>query len=525
MAEPTHGAVGAEREELLSLRDQWEAELASRLRVPPKSVSPTDSFPEAGGNEGINLYLIDEKTRQEVRAWVESQPVMAQFIIEAAPATIGTFLGILGGAGWGSLPLAMAGGLTGEGIGQELGLTPRSDVGLALSVAGPVVGRLGGGVLKAGRKGAAIAGKTFLPARVALAKKAMVEAAEYMEAGATRIFAQQTGMMKQSVSRLYKIAEDSGVMIPKFNLTATNKSFGPLREELLKMKGLPDVRAAIRLLDDMQKTLGQHAVSFGELVAARKIVGIAIKKAKRATGVTIGAEKQFFKAIAEDIERLARGGTKLSYSKKTQAIAQVALAASKRAKLGFAVDDLTEGFRQFLKELPGSNTVELNIKGMRKWLLDATSVGNKKYNKQMSEALEEVMPTIKESLRVFSVYHETNAAGKSSLIIRGIFAGMGAKLMAPFGTLAMGMGAVAGSRIPDGLVVILSSQPAMAMLRKTIALGQRDISKKLWDTLGQIAMQGIKVNEPRKRPSPQRGPLMPGQPSPTRPAPPLGGPR
>ena len=104
------------------------------------------------GQQGFDLGLVEEATRQKVRAFVESQPPILQFLIEAAPATIGTLLGTPGGI------LGATGlGITGEILGQESGISPRSDVGLALALGGPLVGRTTGSALKGIRKATAAA--------------------------------------------------------------------------------------------------------------------------------------------------------------------------------------------------------------------------------------------------------------------------------------------------------------------------------------------------------------------------------
>ena len=458
------------------------------------------------GQQGFDLGLVEEATRQKVRAFVESQPPILQFLIEAAPATIGTLLGTPGG-----IAGAVGGGVGFEALGQELGVSPRSNVGLALALGGPLVGRTTGSALKGIRKATAAATGAVIPARVALAKSAMLKASDEFESLGAKILNRgghgptlpyQKDLMSMKASSLYDLAEKAGVRIPAFRTTATRGALAPLRKELSKMKALPDVRAAIRLLDDIETTLKGSSISFADLIATEQMVGRVIKTAG---GVKEGVVKQFFKAIKSDVDHLA------SLGGKTGNVGKVAQAASKRYKLQKAVKSFEEGVAQFQEYIPGQRSLKLDLKGFRRWLLKATNPKSKQYNKDMTEALKDELPGIEDNLVRFTKFTDASPGGPGSLVVRTITAGAGAA----FGhSIAGGPGAVvgglAGARIPEMLTAILCSGPAITFLEKATALGSKPITAKMWDTLGQIAAQGAKTGAPNRNanpgaPAPQLG--------------------
>ena len=486
--------MGTEAEDLLNrLIDETEAERARRRTAdaPVHTQTEGDFLPEARKSQGVQQMLIKDAQRRKVRAWVENQTPLTQFLIGAAPATVGAVfgspLGLVGAMGVGAL---------GEVLGQDIGLTPKSDLGIGLAAGGPLVGRVVGIALKGLRKGVAKTAGALPPTRAALARHTMRKAVDELEDVATKIMASKKGFIRFKASRLYEVAEKSGVRIPAFRTTSTRKGFTALKREINLLPKTPQSKAFLRLVDEVEQTMKGSSVSLGDLVAVRKIIGGGIDHLKTSVkssklGQVNGAKKALFKAMADDLDHLAGLGG------RTGKHAKIAVAAVQRAKLDFAMSDFKAGVAKFTTFLEGSNTTVINVQNLRKWMLDRTNPSSAFYNKQMAEAFADDLPMIMESLRKLSRFGKAaSPGGVGSLIIRGKGAGAGAAI----GTVVAGpIGATAGTLIgaasPEIATAILSSPAAVGFLEKAAGIGGREISKKAWDIAGQIAMQGVKFEE------------------------------
>jgi hypothetical protein len=500
MANVTAGVLSPAEISADSLRrrlQQMEEATKRRVGEDPSAAIRTGDFPPAprpSSTLGFDLDMVDETRRAKVRSIVESLPPVLGFLVEAAPATIGTMIGTLGG-----LPGAMAGGVGGEQFAQETGISPRTDFGLAAAAVGPAAGKLVGATKKSLAKSVGGAARVIPPARLALARNAMRVAVDEMESMATKIFANKQGYLKFSQSRLYKIAEESKVVIPAFNTTETRKGLKILRAELNRLSKFPEARAAISMMDEIEGVLGGSSVTLGELVTTRKLVGLAIDRAKSSVaskrlGALNGAKKRLFKGIADDVDHLA------TMKGKTGRAARIAQAATRRAKLEFAVTDLKAGIAGFLNPVEGKSITTLDIKGLRKWLLNATNKDHKAFNKQMTEALADDLPEINESLRKLSRFGPPKSAGGvGSLIIRGAGAGalgtVGAAIAGPVGAV---IGVGAGAATPEIVTAVLSSPVAIKYLIKAAELGDGVITPKIWEIAGQLAAQASKLHDPQR---------------------------
>jgi len=176
-------------------------------------------------------------------------------------------------------------------------------------------------------------------------------------------------------------------------------------------------------------------------------------------------------------------------------VAKLAKNAAARFKLDGAVKNLEEGIAQYQTFIPGKNDMIVNLKGLRKWLKDATNPKSKKYNKNMTEALSDELPGINKRLRELTEFSDVSPGGPGSLIVRGVFAGVGYKLGSIAGPIGGAGGALLAARAPEGLTAILSSGPAVAFLKKAVNFGKTPIHNKIWMTALQIAAQGVKVNQ------------------------------
>ena len=453
--------------------------------VPP----PTSILVPEQGDEGMDLDLVSEADRQSIRATVANQPTTMKFLMEMAPSTIGA---IAGTAITAPIPIpgarvfgASVGGLIGEALGQETGVSPKSNLNLDLAAAGGPLGHIAGETLKLGRKALGKAFTGLAPAKVALAKASMRKAVTEFESVATRILASQKGLMSQPADKLYKLARQSGIEFPANHMTSTAKAFEPLLKELMPLKQIPEARTAIRMIAEQHQLLTTGKVSFDDILSAREAIGYALKEVK--TGTIKGARKQFFKAVSDDLDKLGKMGGKLG---KT---ARVAQAAAARSKLELSVKELQTGIGEYISYEVGTKTLVMNVKNARNWLRKAITPGSKKYNKKMADSLAEFTPDIDEALMNLSKFTETSPAGPGSLVIRGIGAGAFGKMgMIMGGPPGAAVGAVVGTRMPEMILGIMSSRPAMAFLQKAAVMGRGEISGKIWAMAGQIATSGVR---------------------------------
>lgn len=428
----------------------------------------------------------------KVRAAVESLPMTAQFIVEMAPQTAATYFG----SAFGGLLGAMGAGGSAEALSQEIGLSPRSDLGLGLAAGGPAAGRVVGGVQKGVKRVGAAALKSVVPLRVAIAKNAIRKSVDEFEGLGAKILSKLKGPMTLPPSKLFSIAERAKILIPKFRTTSTNRAFKAIRAEVTKHKRLlktREGRVVISLLDDLEVQLTKGgSITFGDLVFARQTVGKAISAAERAAGVKLGAEKILFKGIADDMDHLA------SLGGRTGAKGKIAKAAFDKSKLIFAIADFDKGVAKFVEPLPGIFARKLKITEFRRWLDNATNPKHPTYKKKMTEALEKELPDMKRRLVELTEFADTSPAGPGSLVVRTITAGVGAAAGgAVLGGPGMVLGGLLGVRFPEMLTAILSSDAAVKYLKIALTAGTGTISRKAWDTAGQIAAQGIKFADAR----------------------------
>tara|TARA_Y100000310_G_C20666617_1_gene807879 strand:+ start:1080 stop:2549 length:1470 start_codon:yes stop_codon:yes gene_type:complete len=473
-----------------------DTEMARRRKAPVGSVPGSEEF-FPNESEGVNLGLMNEARRQKIRAGVESFPPTIQFMIEMAPQTVATYIGSrIGGLKGATL---LGGGA--EAISQDIGLSPRSDLGLGLSIGSPAGGHLAGKGLQSLKKAGAGLTKAVVPVRVAIARNAMRNAVDEFEAMGSKIIAKTRGFMGGKASNLYAIAERATVkLVPNFNASQTQGALKSIKAEMTKMKAMensPQGKLVLGLIKDIEEILAKDTISFSDLIFIRKSLGPAIGKAERAAGTKLGAEKILFKGIAGDMDILAKAGG------KTGAKGKIAQAAFARAKLDFAITDFNKGVARFITPIKGVNARQLDIKGMRKWLDNVTNIDHAAYKKNFTESLKDELPRIKERLLELDEFADASPAGPGGLVLRGLLAKLGfdiggfAGKLAGVETVGQVVGSFAAIRVPEVLTGIVSSDAAVRFLKAAIVAGRGEINAKAWQTAGQIAAQGIKFGEQR----------------------------
>jgi hypothetical protein len=455
---------------------------------------------------------IPESFRKGVRSFVEGLNPVTQFIVESAPATLGTAIGTFLG-----LPGAIAGGLGMEFLAQETGISPQSDANLGLSAGGPLIGKGLGAVLKVGRRGVGGALTGLPPAKAAMARNVMQKSVSEMESLASKIFSRQKGLMRIPSDKLFNSVKRLGGNINFRRLINTNITLGQLRKEAVKLKAFPEGKALLNVIDSVRTTLkeaGQN-ISFDTLVGIRRLLGAAVGRLEGVGGLKFGGGKALFSAMYDDLAIVGRGAVK---GKPGQRGARLVQAAFSRAKLEFSLQDLEAAVARFTKPVPGKDISKLDIRGLQKWLIDVTNPKNSKYQKNFSEALKDEIPALKKTLMKLSEFAGSESpGGPGSIVTRGITAGIGGTVgFTIAGPVGAGAGTLVGASMPEMLVALLTTKPGAAFLTRAAQLGKGAISAKSWAIGGQIVAQMIGAGEPSSSgtlPSPFKPEGVGGQPS------------
>lgn len=446
----------------------------------------------------------EEFDKARMRERVEGLPGVAQFLTEAAPVTSTSAVGGIIGAPAGPVGVAVGtglGGLFGEMMSQEAGITPESAGNKQLAAASPIAGTAVGGTLRLGRRISGAVTRMMPPVKAALGRLTQREAVDEFESLGAKVIARKTGFMSRTASDLYESATRTGATVPARELRNTSRALAELDKELGIIADFPEGRQALALIDQAIATLGGDTpINFSTFVITRQLIGTALQRAEAASGVRLGTAKRLFKAMSDDIDTIARGTTK---ARRPAAVAQ---AAAKRAKLEFSVSEFEEAVARFTTDIPGEAGVsQLNIKGLQKWFRDVTNEKSTKFNNNFSTALEEEIPGIRTHLSdLAKLTEQLNPAGPGSIVVRGVGAGIGGTIgfvtLAPLGMgpLGAGAGALAGASLPEVMTALLTSPVGARALKRAVRLGKLDLNAQKWAALGQMVNQlsGIGDREP-----------------------------
>lgn len=451
--------------------------------LPPEQ---SDTQPEPERPEGL---------KEQVRQSIEDAPGLVQLVAEMTPAVggavAGATIGSIGGP-IGTVVGGVIGGLGGEFLAQKTGVAPESDLNLALSAAGPVAGEAFGVSLRGVRflLGGAVSKAPFT--RVARARNAMGGAGEEFESLGEKILSKPKGVVKKEggefvptpAKELYAQARAGGVIVPVDDLSRTTTAIAGLLEEMEPLKAFPEVKQAGKLLKNIQATIegGEIGISIDTLVETRKLVGLAVKRAESAGGLKLGKSKSVFSAIADDMDAIAQSPALKGRKSR------LALAATKRAKLGFAVKDLERGVAQFTKDMADGGA-EINLVGFQKWFRNITNPKSKQFKKNFVDALEDELPEIKARLATLVKMGAPGSSpgGPGSLVLRNRFAVIGGGIGAfVSGVPGAAVGAVAGASAPEMIVGALVTKRGGKWLERAARLGDGKVSHRAWMALGTI---------------------------------------
>ena len=258
-------------------------------------------------------------------------------------------------------------------------------------------------------------------------------------------------------------------------------------------KDFPEVDQAMKALTRLHGTLFkpaqdasgkfiQNDISIDTLVRTRQLLGNIVNRAESAGGVKLGSAKEAFKAISDDLDKIA------SSPSLTGEAAKVAKSATQRAKLEFAVKNMESAVAQFTKQ-EGDDLV-INVKSLNKWLRDITNPKSKKFDKNFTDALKDEIPDIKKRLdELTKIIGSKNPGGPGSLVVRGRLTSAAVGAMAGVGAggpLGGAVGALIGTNVPEMLTAAMSTKMGAQFLNKAVNAGKGSINMRTWVTLGEI---------------------------------------
>ena len=414
----------------------------------PEPVIPESMFPTSGraplSGEGP-LGLMPAETRSGIRRSVEKQSGLAQLVTEISPSAVGTGVGaarglaltaaipIPGARVVGALGGAMIGGLLGETVAQETGIAPKSDLNLALSAGGPLLGPVVGGTLKGIRRGTGFAITRGLPAaRVARARNVMSRAVSEFERIGTTILNKTSGVSSLPASELYNAAARAKIRIPVDQLKSTRAEIDALIKKFTPISDLPDVGQSLKALERVKSTMlsNPKGILLSEFIEARSFLGFTIGQLASASGkggVKLNVSKRVFAKMNDDLDEFAKS----PFRKGRQA--RLAQSAIKRAKLEFAVGRMQQKVAQFTqRNVKGlkPDDVMINFKSLSKWLDDVTNPQHVKFDKNFNVAMKEHIPTLKKRIDALVGLGGTGSpGGAGSIVLRGQSAKIGRSLV------------------------------------------------------------------------------------------------
>lgn len=478
----------------LEVLEKLEADRLARAReFEHADVVDDEDVSKTSGRMG----LVSPERRQTTRKRVAEMQGGEQFATEIAPTMTGATLGGLMGA---FPPLAAAtggmsiaggaalGGIAGELVGQETGVSPQSDAGVIMSGAAIGAPGLGAAAQKLGRR-LSTSIKDLPVIRTAVARRTMERAAGEFETLGTQIISARTGMVAHEADVLYKAAKHfSGAEIPVENF---HRTFQNIRDIIDVYKDIPGMEAAaIRTEKAVRKALSVDTQSLGmdDVMSLYKATNDLATTAQRTPGVTNKITEDLFKMFDKDIDMIAEGGSKGGRA------AVFVQAAFKRSQLDRAVQTLERGVAKFTKQSPAGDDM-LDVEHFSDWLQHKTNPQHADYDKNMTENLAQDLPNLKHKLGLWvGISHgATNPGGPGSLTVRASGAAMGAQIGGTIaGPIGAAIGGIKGTRLPEDLVSILMSKKGRASMDWMLRMGKGTINQQRWAQLTNIATQAAR---------------------------------
>lgn len=448
------------------------------------------------------LGVMPREARGAVRQFVEDLPWYLQLPTEMGPAVTGAGLGATALAP--TIPFAgpigpIAGGLVGavaaEGIAQETGVAPRSELNMALTKMGPLLGVPTGLALKGLRYTAGQFATRGLPfARTASARLKLQDAAKHFDTLGAKILAKSK---LPEAGELFSRMRRAKAFIRPDQLRNTQMVVNTLSKEMQPLRAFPEMREAFRNIRIIQKTLlaDPKGISVEDFATARFLLD---KEAQKVAGTQSQAENVITKmkdALYDDLDHM------MSSPFKSGRAARLVHDTGRRLQLNWAVRDLEQGVSKFIKETTHGRSVD--VKGLSEWLKKAVDPKNALYNKGFAKSLKSEIPEIEETInKLLKVVNVAgNPAGPGSLVVRQQAArtgrALGGAILGGIGAGAPGaaIGAVSAASFPEVLVGLLLSKPGSVFLRRAAEMGKGELSKERWVTLMTMVTRAAGTGE------------------------------
>ncbi len=476
-------------------------ESVSSQKAPPR-IPPIGEIEPRGGR----LDLVSLENRMNFRRTVEGLPSLVQLIAEGGPSAIGAAgFATAAGIATGLNPFAivgagMLGGFIGEFLNQEFGGAPISKFNLGASTFGPLGGPAVGGTLRGIKQVGAAFTRSLPVAKLATSRTVAGNAVDRFESmGATILNKIRPGVDVRPASELYAAAARVKVRIKPILLKDTRDEIAKMIKELDPIRDLDGIEGAIKTLERISETLlnNPKGILLEDLIAARAHIGASIAQVTKNSPKT-NVSKRIFRVLNDDLEKISRS----PFRKGRQA--RLAQAAIKRAKLEFAVERLQDKVGQFTQRgvegIPEGD-VMINFKSLSNWLDEVTDPRRiKKFDKNLTDALEDFLPELKESLGELAKLSPLGSpAGPGSIVIRGQAAKAGRALVGgAVGLLGTG-GSAAGAAIgglafvhaPEVIVGILTTKIGAKFLAAAAKAGAGAIRYRDWLTASEIAFRAL----------------------------------
>lgn len=442
------------------------------------------------------------------RGFGELPSGVRRFAAQAALPTLGTLAGgALGALGGPVAPitiplLAGAGGLGGELLSEELGISPTNRAAQILSAVAPAAGPLlARGTQLIGR-GLSFASKRMPAFRQA---QAMIELERVTQRGGAigaEILNKQKGLMGRRASVLFRAARIAKADLNPADLSRTRGALDLLKREAQDFRSLPEGRQIIRSINQVQADLFERGnITTETLGRVRQLIGASVGRLESQAGVRLGASKKLFSALSDDLDDLGHGTGPASRP------ATLRMAAGQRAKLEFAVRDFEDIISGAIKAVKGEgNAVAINAKQVLDKLDQLANPKSAGYDKNFVTALKGELPNIRKFFEeVNKIPQPGSPAGPGSIVVRGagarlgrgIFAGLGAMFGFKTGGLVGGTaGALLGAHLPEMVTAALLTPAGRNAMMKIARLGSGTINDIHWATLSQFLAQTPKLAGP-----------------------------
>lgn len=496
------------------------------------SAQTTVQIPEPELEKGP-LGAVDPELRNEIRKAVENQPFLKRVLFEATLPTVGTKIGGDIGGLVGSR-FGPAGKLTGRvagmGIGgflfelfsEEVGISPKSKTAAITELVAPGIGVTGKKLAQQTGKGLSRGFEKLSPVTAAVERIRLEQASKGIDSMGARILSSKTGLLGKPAKVLYNTVKTAGIKLSPTDFSNAQRNTVALRKELQGFASFPEGAQALAALDTFEEVLRlkvpltvdqrlaaagidatgpvkklSQEVDLADVVKVRQHLGAAINKLETKAGVGLGSAKLTFAGLAEDMTLLAKRPD------LTGSVATIAEAATKRAKLEFAINDFKGIIIKHTNPVSGQgDAITINAAGILTDLKNLTNPDSLDLNRNFVSALKEDLPAIIKVFQDINKIPVSPGGGAGSLVIRGTFARefraigkkallwgtLGAVSGGPLVGLVAGSFAVYGARFPETITAALLTPKGRAFLSRVATLGRGKLNPQLAGQLSQLVL-------------------------------------